>query len=190
MFSGVRIHGRTAIAQQILSGITSSTGIHASVIAPRPFMGTAAAGGAATITLVANAGFGTALEGMYDGWTVHIHSGTGAGQERIIVGYVGSTRVATVAAWVTQPSTDSVYHLRPPYGDDFDAQGALIKVESAAILFTLNGSVPTVSTGTNIGMKMDPGESIYLDDIQNIKNFKCINSANANGAIVKIITFA
>lgn len=68
--------------------------------------GTATAGGAATITLPATA---VAVDNWYVGKTIRIISGTGAAQSRTITGYVGATRVATVAAWVTPPDATSVY---------------------------------------------------------------------------------
>ena len=69
--------------------------------------GVAAAGGASTITLASSA---VATNEYYDGAKVQIISGTGLGQSRIISGYVGSTRVATVTdAWATQPDNTSVY---------------------------------------------------------------------------------
>lgn len=73
---------------------------------------TAQAGAGSTITLDAGA---VATDNFYNGHSVEIMSGTGAGQgNRVITGYVGSTKVATVApAWVTNPSSDSVFALMP-----------------------------------------------------------------------------
>lgn len=69
--------------------------------------GTAQAGGASTITLRASA---SATNSKYATLYVYIISGTGSGQTRLISGYVGATRVATVsAAWSTNPDSTSVY---------------------------------------------------------------------------------
>jgi hypothetical protein len=69
--------------------------------------GTAQAGASSSITLAAGA---SATDSLYVGELVYIHSGTGAGQTRIISAYVGSTKVATVAqAWTTTPDATSVY---------------------------------------------------------------------------------
>lgn len=69
--------------------------------------GTAQAGAATTITLQSNA---SATDGFYVGQLVVIRSGTGAGQARVIIAYVGATKVATVnRAWVTNPASGSVY---------------------------------------------------------------------------------
>lgn len=72
---------------------------------------TATAGGASTITLDASASSGN---GFYDHNIVQIVAGTGAGQARIITGYVGSTKVATVdTAWSTNPASGSVFAIWP-----------------------------------------------------------------------------
>lgn len=71
--------------------------------------GTAQAGAATTITLAAGS---SASNSFYVGAVVRIVSGTGAGQERYITAYVGTTKVATVdAAWVTNPDSTSVYQI-------------------------------------------------------------------------------
>jgi len=73
--------------------------------------GIAAAGGASSITFDST---GSTTNDVYNGNYIHISSGTGAGQTRLVTAYVGSTKVATVApAWTTQPSTDSVYDVIP-----------------------------------------------------------------------------
>lgn len=73
--------------------------------------GTAQGGGASTITLDASA---SATNDLYNYNVIEIISGTGAGQARQITDYVGSSKVATVGlAWTTQPSTDSVFVIRP-----------------------------------------------------------------------------
>ena len=70
-------------------------------------VGIAAAGASTTITLSAPA---VATNEYYDGAIVLIVSGTGLGQSRVISGYVGSTKVATVSdAWAVAPDNTSVY---------------------------------------------------------------------------------
>lgn len=72
---------------------------------------TAQAGAASTITLDASA---SAVDSFYLGQQVVLTSGTGAGQVRLITGYVGSTKVATVgSAWATNPDNTSVFALVP-----------------------------------------------------------------------------
>lgn len=73
--------------------------------------GTAQAGAASTITLRSGA---SATDNLYNHGIIEIIAGTGAGQSRQVTGYVGSTKVATVAvAWATQPTSSSVYLIHP-----------------------------------------------------------------------------
>lgn len=75
---------------------------------------TAQAGAASTITLDASA---SATDGRYVGYGVYLYGGTGGGirgvgQERTIVAYNGTTKVATVAqAWGTNPDNTSKFML-------------------------------------------------------------------------------
>lgn len=72
--------------------------------------GTAAAGGASSITLAAGA---SAVNDTYNGMSIVITAGTGSGQSRTVSAYVGATKVATVSvAWVTPPDVTSVYSIR------------------------------------------------------------------------------
>lgn len=82
------------------------------VIYPEPGIRTRKAqGGAATsLTLDASA---VATDDFYNGCLVSIVGGTGVGQTRLVVDYVGSTKVATVAPdWVTNPDSTSIFHLQ------------------------------------------------------------------------------
>ena len=73
--------------------------------------GTAQAGAASTITLDAGA---SATNNLYNDATIFIRSGTGAGQTNIVTGYVGATKVATVAnAWATNPDATSTFSILP-----------------------------------------------------------------------------
>lgn len=70
---------------------------------------TAQAGAASTITLAAGS---SAVNDNYLGASIGIVAGTGAGQVRMITGYVGATKVATVdKAWVTNPDATSQYNV-------------------------------------------------------------------------------
>lgn len=72
--------------------------------------GTAQAGASTTITLDASA---SAVDDFYNNQRIVIVSGTGAGQGRIISDYVGSTKVATVSSWATNPDNTSVFVILP-----------------------------------------------------------------------------
>lgn len=69
---------------------------------------TAQAGAGSTITLDAGA---SAVDDFYNGRQIHIISGTGAGQSNTIIDYVGSTKVATVSTWTTNPDNTSVFRI-------------------------------------------------------------------------------
>ena len=99
--------------------------------------GTATAGDATTITFPSTPTYGDVsnINDFYNGETIYIVSGTGAGQLRQITDYVGSTRVATVAAWTTNPDTTSVYSIvssLPPESHDLLAVGAAIRALTKA----------------------------------------------------------
>jgi hypothetical protein len=73
--------------------------------------GTAQAGGAATITLDAGA---SAVNEFYKNQRCFIDAGTGSGECEIIASYVGSTKVATMAAsWATPPDATSHFRILP-----------------------------------------------------------------------------
>jgi hypothetical protein len=154
-------------------------------------MGVAGSGAATSITLAADTGNGTAIEGMYDGWMVRIVTGTGIGQDRKVTSYVGSTRVATVPTWVTNPDNTSTYIMIPPL-NGLQAKCAEITVEVAEINYCVNGSVPTAAAGTNVGTyaNVTSDTPIRLHDPNDVKNFKCICRVSGNGAKVKVVTFA
>lgn len=81
---------------------------------------TAAAGGSNTITLDGSA---SGSDDIYNGATITITGGTGAGQVRIISDYVGSTKVATVSTnWATNPNNTSTFTISSQVGQYINAQ--------------------------------------------------------------------
>jgi len=70
--------------------------------------GTAQAGASTTITLDAGA---NASNDYYNGYVMVLNAGTGLGQVRTITDYVGSTKVATVATWGTNPDSSSEFKI-------------------------------------------------------------------------------
>jgi len=71
--------------------------------------GTAQAGASGTITLATGA---SASDDAYNYMTARALAGTGAGQERRITDYVGSSKVATVEPdWTTPPDATTVYEI-------------------------------------------------------------------------------
>jgi len=86
--------------------------------------GTAQAGAATSITLDASA---SAIDGFYSEppYIVHIIGGTGANQARLITGYNGTSKVATVyPAWKTNPDNTSVFIIWPTA----ESEGGVIKI--------------------------------------------------------------
>jgi hypothetical protein len=71
-----------------------------------------AAGPPPTITLANSA---TAIDDFYNGMHLETTAGTGSGQVRTIIHYVGATRVATVdLPWTTVPDNTSAYAVNAP----------------------------------------------------------------------------
>ncbi len=110
------------------------------------FGGTASAGAASTITLAG----ASAVDQFYKGATLLIVSGTGAGQTNRITGYVGATKVATVAeVWGTNPDNTSVYVvLAGPRGLSLAADLAAVASDVSAIDA---GALPTHRTSHVLG---------------------------------------
>lgn len=74
-----------------------------------PQTGTATAGGTNTITLESSA---SDDDDYYVGQTIDLTAGPGMGDQRVITGYVGSTRVATVDEdWSATPTTSTDYSI-------------------------------------------------------------------------------
>lgn len=89
--------------------------------------GTAQAGTSTTITLASGA---TGLAGSYIGQVITTTGGTGSGQTKTIIGYVGSTKVATVdSAWSVTPNATTTYSIAIPTQAQTQANiQALVKV--------------------------------------------------------------
>lgn len=82
---------------------------------------TAQAGAAGSITLDAGA---SATDNLYRGLKVVLASGTGAGQCRLISGYTGASKVATVTPnWITTPDNTSVFIVAAWNGVDVELVG-------------------------------------------------------------------
>ena len=112
--------------------------------------GTAQAGGASTITLAVAA---SGVDSTYNFFTIRITGGTGSGQSRVISGYVGATKVATVyEAWVTPPDITSTYSIDAqvvyaPVSIGFESATLYFNVDG--VLHKLTGARSTVAMDTN-----------------------------------------
>ena len=83
---------------------------------------------------IANTASGT--DNVYNGSTIFISSGLGAGQIRIVTGYNATTKLLTVnSAFTVSPNTSSTYHIGPRINIDGDGNGAsaYANVQSGAI---------------------------------------------------------
>lgn len=125
--------------------------------------GTAAAGASGTITLAAGS---SATDNFYGPCIVKIISGTGAGQSRLGLGYVGSTKVLSVVpAWTTNPSTDSVYELCPGVADIEawlkSAPNGLVSgaVPASADIVTWLGAAPLALTSQMLQVSLKAAQS-------------------------------
>jgi hypothetical protein len=89
--------------------IANSAGRRLRQVRSALYTGTAQAGASLSITLDTGA---STTNDIYNGEIISIVSGTGAGQTRSIVNYVGSTRVATIEReWTTNPDNTSVFEI-------------------------------------------------------------------------------
>ncbi len=92
-------------------GVVGSSIVQSSGVINAIRSAAAQAGASTTITLDSGA---SATDSLYNDAILCIYSGTGAGQSRLITGYVGSTKVATVDhAWTTTPDNSSIYAIFP-----------------------------------------------------------------------------
>jgi hypothetical protein len=102
----------------------------------------------ATFNTVVLANGGNAFDNSYNQSTIHIISGTGAGQQRVISAYDATTFEVTVAEpFFVVPDATSTYEIRPSVSISGNGSGALAKAN-----INLSGqlqSVQITNPGTN-----------------------------------------
>jgi hypothetical protein len=64
-------------------------------------------------------------------------------------------------------------------------KAALVAVETAAVCFSLSGTVPTVTAGTNMVATLNANGSMMVTGWDNVRNFAAINAVASSGAILK-----
>jgi parallel beta-helix repeat protein len=128
--------------------------------------GTAQAGAATTITLRSTAGD---IDDMYNGLVIYITSGQGAGQSKTITNYVGSTKVATVSTWATNPNNTSIYEIRSRVGKVMLTEGT----------FVINSSISMYSNTTLEGQ--GAGSILKIKDSKNADLNVISNNDQTNG---------
>lgn len=130
--------------------------------------GTLRAGGTSTQALLPTAR--TFADDILNGTLINIHTGTGAGQARLITDYTNSTDTATTApAWTTNPDATSQYEI---------VQGAFVWNElsrtltaatnitsDASAINVSSGVVDTVTTVNALGADTITAASIQADAI-------------------------
>ncbi|MCP5018925.1 MAG: hypothetical protein GY938_27155 [Ketobacter sp.] len=130
-----------AVWDEILTGATYNTPTSAGrrlreLAGTIIISGTAATGTSNTITLDGDA---STSDGAYDPAMVYIVAGTGLGQTRNILDYVGSTKIATVDRnWRTNPDATSEYIIGASAGREHVNEGLAQAGTSSTI--TLNAS--------------------------------------------------
>lgn len=146
---------------------TSEFQVIAFALAEIAHHGLAQAGAATTITLASTA---STTDDIYIGSQVFISTSSGTGQTRLITDYVGATRVATVSpAWVTNPTSASVYKIIPVGRSivellgvqakaDVQAEVVLgaadIKADTAAILLDTGTDGVVVDAASKTGLRL------------------------------------
>lgn len=123
--------------------------------------GTAQAAGSATLTLAAGA---SAVDNAYQYKTVRITGGAGIGQQRVIVSYVGATKVAIVDRdWDVIPNTTSTYSITAP-AEEVNDTTLGSAANSCDEMVTLAGQSNTFVTDPVIA---DPGSNPIRQDFVN-----------------------
>jgi len=132
-------------------------------------IGNVQAGASTTITLASSA---SATDDIYNNYTITITSGTGAGQSKTITDYVGTTKVATVSAWTTNPDATSVYSINYYTESNtsvgFASNSFYINYANGLITFnsTENGNT-VLASYMGRGIIQYPSERIYYIDANN-----------------------
>ena len=63
---------------------------------------------------------------------------------------------------------------------------AVITVEVGDVNFTIDGTTPTITSGTYQGHLLKVGDVLTLNDVEEIRRFRTINAVASNGAVIKV----
>lgn len=138
------------IWDEVLTGathnVTNSSGKRLRAIAGTIFReGTAQAGTSNTITLDAGA---SAIDNFFNNMSIFTVEGTGAQQQRIIIDYDGTTKVATISPqWVTTPDVTTEFEIVPGITHAAGTNLDLLvghAVSSTATTIDLNGDASAI----------------------------------------------
>jgi hypothetical protein len=78
--------------------------------------------------------------------------------------------------------TPAAYHP----SDAIHPEQAFMTVETAGVMWTVDGTTPTTIATTNVGHFADAKDVIVLEGNQNIAQFRVINAVASSGAVVKV----
>jgi hypothetical protein len=193
------------VAAKVASGPKATLALLTPRVLPIIAQGTAQAGAAGSITLASGA---SAVDGAYTGCIVRTTGGTGGGgtggannQARVVTGYTGSTKVATVEPnWETNPGNDTTYDLLAtematvplPIGD-LDAEvdtlvGRLTATRATNLdqLHDLHDGLDNVSTIKSVLQNATYG----LQALYNVLTTAGVKVASIANAAISAATFA
>ena len=75
------------------------------------------------------------------------------------------------------------------YSGGQQVKAALVSVETNSVNYTLEGTTPTDSSGTNVGHEGVAQLNLVLRGVDAVKNFKCIDRVGASASKVKVTVF-
>lgn len=139
--------------------------------------GTAQAGTIATITLATGA---SDEDGAYNGMTISLTGGAGAGQSGIIFAYEGATHTATLrTAWTTAPDATSVYAVTQVLTQGTARAGTATTIALAADASATTGAYNTMT----VAIAPDPQATLKRGEVKEALLTAQQNIAHTKGVI-------
>ena len=119
------------------------------------------------------------LTALFILWSVLAHA-----QQPYTAGHSGSLTGMTVATKIPASSLTL-----SAYGQILQAKAVFFSVEVGSVNFTLDGSIPTVAAGTNVGHNAAVGSWYFFDFLSTSGTIIFINAVDSSGATVKYTVF-
>ena len=95
----------------------------------------------------------------------------------------GAFEAETVTGGTSTGTVDIIQDLVKLEKGIVHPKALLIAIEDAAVLMTINGTLPAVTQ--DYGIYVSAGQSRVIRGVQNIRNFKVISAVGSNGAVLK-----
>jgi len=95
----------------------------------------------------------------------------------------------TLTSTLTAAVGITATYLNPSGLSGLPIRAALVSCETAAARFTQDGTTPTTLATTAIGHQLSVGGAIMVIGFEACKNFKAINDAASNGAVLHLTYF-